>query len=313
MTSLALRVVGIDDLTSTIRSFSFAAADGAAALPTFVPGSHLVIDCGGRPNAYSLTGDAVHPATYSVSVLRAENGNGGSRWLHDRLRVGDVISAELPRSGFPPMSRATRHLLVAGGIGVTPILSHLRAAAEWGHDAHVLFVHRSGQAAHIEDLTRLGAGRVELFSDREGFRARLRVALTEQPLGTHLYVCGPGGMIDHVLETAAGCGWPGSRLHAERFGIDALDAGDPFTVSLTGTGSTVEVPSGTSLLEALEAAGLPIPNRCRQGVCGECRIPVATGTPLHRDLYLTDEEKTAGNALMCCVSRADGSRLELPL
>ena len=158
------------------------------------------------------------------------------------------------------------------------------------------------------------APHAELFTDGpEAFLAGLEKALVDQPLGTHLYVCGPGPMIDAVVAAATDTGWPASRIHLERFGLDALDPGEPFSVTLTRTGTTVEVPSGTSLLEALEGAGVTVPNLCRQGVCGECRVPVQSGTPLHRDLFLSDDERASGNALMACVSRCDGPALEVTL
>lgn len=313
MTALELVVTALDDPVPGVRSVTFSAADGSDVLPTYVPGSHLVVECGGRANAYSLTGDAVCPSTYSISVLRLDDGAGGSRWIHDELSVGDVVGARLPRSAFAPASKATRHLLVAGGIGVTPILSHVRAAEQWGREVQVLYAHREGRGAHVEELRDLAGDRLEAFTDQAGFVARLVTVLAEQPLGTHLYVCGPAAMMDHVLATAADLGWPQSRLHAERFGIDVLEPGDPFTVTLTESATKLDVPSGTSLLEALLAAGHDVPNLCRQGVCGECRIPVVGGTPLHRDLYLSDDEKKAADALMCCVSRADGPTLEVAL
>ncbi|WP_332641984.1 PDR/VanB family oxidoreductase [Aeromicrobium sp.] len=313
MTTLELVVTALDDSVPGIRSMTLAAADGSEALPTYVPGSHLVVECGGRANAYSLTGDAVRPATYSISVLRLDGGAGGSRWIHDELSVGDLVEARLPRSAFAPANKATRHVLVAGGIGVTPILSHVRAADQWGRDMQVLYAHREGHAAHVEELRELAGDRLELFTDQAEFVARLAEVLVAQRLGTHLYVCGPAAMIDHVLASAADLGWPPSRLHAERFGIDVLDPGEPFTVTLSASGTTIEVPSGTSLLEALLDAGHDIPNLCRQGVCGECRIPVVGGKPLHRDLFLSDGEKEAADALMCCVSRAEGPGLEVAL
>jgi ferredoxin len=136
--------------------------------------------------------------------------------------------------------------------------------------------------------------------------------LADQPIGTHLYVCGPPAFMAEVTAMATALGWPASRIHLERFGIDTLDAGRPFEVTLAD-GQTVTVPSGVSLLEALEDRGFSIPSLCRQGVCGECRIPVSNGDILHRDLYLSDAEKEAGDAMMSCVSRAAGDRLELIL
>lgn len=311
--ALELVVVGITDAATGIRSFTFAAADGAE-LPGFVPGSHIVVQAGGHANAYSLTNDGVRPSTYSISVLRLVDGNGGSTWMHDSLQLGDTITIRRPRSAFAPMARARKHLLIAGGIGVTPIVSHLRAAHRWHRDVQVLYSFREGAAAHVHDLVGLGSSAVELFTEHDVFTERLAAVLADQPVGTHLYTCGPAGMIDHVIGTATAAGWPASRIHFERFGIDALDAGDPFRVRLTESGRTLDIPSGTSLLEALEADGVAVPNLCRQGVCGECRLPLTGGRPVHRDLYLSDEEKESGTALMPCVSRAEnGCTLEVPL
>lgn len=318
--TMTLRVTSIVKSGRDIRTFTFAdgargsgCADGVP-LPGFVPGSHLVVQAGPYTNAYSLVSDGTAPTEYSISVLRVADGAGGSRWMHSRLQVGDEIRVWLPRSAFPPIARATKHLLIAGGIGVTPILSHLRAARRWHRDTQVLYTFRPENAAHVDEVTTLTDGRAELYTVRADFVTRLAEVLTTQPLGTHLYVCGPGGLIDHVVDSAKAAGWPESRIHFERFGIDALGAGDPFQVHLTGSEITLDVPSGTSMLEAIEAAGVAVPNRCRQGVCGECRIPVTAGTPIHRDLYLSAEEKNAGDAVMPCVSRAaDGCTLEIPL
>ncbi|MFT3660279.1 MAG: PDR/VanB family oxidoreductase [Gordonia sp. (in: high G+C Gram-positive bacteria)] len=312
--TLTLTVAGIDEPAPDIRSFTLTAPDGAG-LPGFVPGSHLPIRTGaGTVNAYSLTGDGIAPNEYTVSVLRVTGGAGGSRWLHERVAVGDELTVEIPRSAFAPIAAATRHLLIAGGIGVTPILSHLRAAHRWGRPVQVMYAFGEGRAAHLHHIAELAGPAAEFFDDRAEFTARLARTLVEQPIGTHLYVCGPGPMIDHVVESARAAGWPPSRIHFERFGVGALDPGEPFTVALTESGARVEVPSGVSLLEALEENGVEVPNLCRQGVCGQCRIPLTGGTPVHRDLYLSDDEKAAGTAIMPCVSRADRHRtLEVPL
>lgn len=315
MTELDLVVTRLDDAVPGIRSVTLASADGGI-LPSFIAGSHLVIDAGGRTNAYSLTGDGSAPTTYSISVLRIpseQGGNGGSTWVHDALEVGDAVRARLPRTAFAPVARAVRHLLIAGGIGVTPIVSHLRAAARWGREVRVLYAFREGAGAHLDDLRSLAPGAELITGGPDAFLERLRAVLVEQPIGTHLYVCGPGPMIDAVLAAGAEAGWPASRLHHERFGLDTLDPGEPFTVGLAGSDVSLDVPAGTSLLEALEAAGMPVPSLCRQGVCGECRIGVTAGRPLHRDLFLSDEERACGDSLMPCVSRADGPTLEVAL
>ncbi|MEU4314530.1 PDR/VanB family oxidoreductase [Nocardia sp. NPDC024068] len=309
---MTLVVTGVADPAPGIRGLTLAATDGSR-LPGFIPGSHLVVRVGGRANAYSLTSDGFDPAEYAISVLRVADGRGGSRLLHT-LAVGETLSARPPRSAFPPIARAAKHLLVAGGIGVTPILSHLRAARRWGREVQVLYTFRAGHGAHVPEVADLGGSAAELITDRAAFTQRLTAALTAQPLGTHLYVCGPPAMIDYVVAAAATAGWPRSRIHFERFRDDALGAGEPFTVALTESGRTVAVPSGTSLLDALETSGIRIPSLCRQGVCGECRTPLGGGLPIHRDLYLSDREKESGAAIMPCVSRARGGTvLEVPL
>ncbi|MFF0452918.1 PDR/VanB family oxidoreductase [Nocardia africana] len=310
--TLELVLTGIDDSIPDIRSITFAARDGAA-LPGFVAGSHLAIDVGGRFNAYSLTGDGVHPLSYSISVLRVVDGAGGSIFIHDELALGDVVTARLPRSAFAPVAVAVKHVLLAGGIGVTPIVSHLRAAARWGREVQVLYTYREGRGAHVDDVRALAPGAEFLIEGPEQFQARLNDVLIDQPVGTHLYVCGPGAMIDAVINTATALGWPESRLHLERFGLDILDPGEPFTVTLAHSARTLDVPSGTTLLEVLEGAGIAVPNLCRQGVCGECKIAVTAGKPLHRDLFLTDDEKAYGDTVMPCVSRANGPSLEVAL
>lgn len=310
--ALSLVVADIDEPVPGVRALTLRSPDGRK-LPPFVPGSHLTVGCGERNNAYSLTGDGVDPDEYHISVLKVDASRGGSRWIHESLSPGSVVTTELPRSAFPPIVRAARHLLIAGGIGITPIVSHLRAARVWQRDVQVLYVHREGAGAHTGDVLTLTDGAADIVTSAAAFCDRLRPMLADQPVGTHLYVCGPPGLIETVMNAATELGWPPSRLHCERFGADTLDPGEPFEVVLATTGGRFRVPAGTSLLEVLEREGIPVANLCRQGVCGECRVPVVSGVPLHRDLFLSDEEKRAGDALMCCVSRSDGPRLEVAL
>ena len=312
--TLKLVVTRIDDTIEGIRTVTLARPDGAA-LPSFTPGSHVVVECGGsgqNANAYSLTGEAIMPDAYVISVLRCDDGSGGSRWIHDELAAGDTVVTRLPRSAFAPVLRARRHLMVAAGIGITPMVSHLRAARLWGRDTRVLYIHRDGRDAYV-DTVRALAGHASIHTRRDAFLAELSTDLADQPFGAHLYICGPSLFIAAVEAIATELGWPGSRIHVEHFGSEALDPGEPFAVHVASTGEEFTVESGVSLLEALESRGYDVPSLCRRGVCGECRIPVARGAVTHRDLFLGDAEKQAGDSLMACVSRADGQTLELAL
>jgi ferredoxin-NADP reductase len=311
MSTLKLVVTAVDDTIGGIRTLTLADPDGAA-LPSFTPGSHIVVQCGGRANAYSLTGDGNSPTVYVISVLRCEQGGGGSRWIHDELALGDTVAAGPPRSAFAPVLRARRHLLVAAGIGITPMVSHLRSAQLWGRDVRLFYIHRQGRAAYADIIAELGE-HASIHTARAAFADELLAALADQPMGTHLYVCGPASFIEFVTGAAADLGWPASRIHMEHFGSGALDPGEPFAARVASTGEEFVVDAGVSLLEELERRGFEVPNLCRRGVCGECRLPVSAGAITHRDLYLTDAEKRAGDALMACVSRGGGETLEVAL
>lgn len=308
---LVLEVAGLVDAAPGVRSLSLR-RPGGGLLPAYPAGSHVVLDCGDRRNAYSLTGDGSAADEYQVSVLLCPDGDGGSAFVH-RLAVGDVVTASRPRSAFAPVSTARHHLLVAGGIGITPMLSHARAAVRWKRSFELLYGHRPDAGAHQEELRGLCGERLAAYGSTPDMLAAVRAALADRPLGTHVYVCGPAPLIAFVEETAAELGWPGERVHAERFSAADLDPGEPFTARLARSGLRVPVPSGTSLLSALEDAGVAVPNLCRQGVCGECRVPVRSGRPLHRDLHLSETERAAGDAVMCCVSRSVDDELELDL
>lgn len=307
MSTLTLEVVAIDDRVPGIRTLTLARAD-RGVLPSFTPGSHLVIQYPGGANAYSLTGDTAAPREYVVSVLHCPQGRGGSQWIHRDLMVGTTVETHAPRSAFAPVLRARRHLLIAAGIGITPMVSHLRAARRWGRDVRLLYVHRADCGAYLDEIASL-TNDASCFTDRGAFLSALVPALADQPFGTHVYICGPSGFIDDVVAAATDLGWPGSRIHIEHFGGD-LAPGDPFDVELSSSGNVFTVDSGISLLETLTARGLAIPSLCHQGVCGECRVPVRSGTVLHRDLYLTEEERR--DSMMACVSRGSG-RVELDL
>ncbi|KAA0112160.1 PDR/VanB family oxidoreductase [Mycolicibacterium sp. P1-5] len=307
MTTLTLTIVALDDTVPGIRTLTLARSDGAA-LPSFTPGSHLVIEYGDGANAYSLTGETVAPPEYTVSVLECPQGHGGSLWIHQTLAVGDTVVVHPPRSAFAPVLRARRHLLIAAGIGVTPMISHLRSARSWGREVRLLYVFREGRGAYVDEIHSL-TDNASFFVDRAAFLAELAPTLADQPFGTHAYICGPGRFIDDVVAMATELGWPASRIHVEHFGKE-LAPGDPFEVELFSSGDVFTVDSGVSLLESLTANGHAISSLCRQGVCGECRVPVRSGTVLHRDLFLTGDERRT--AMMACVSRGSG-RVELDL
>ncbi|MFT4288571.1 PDR/VanB family oxidoreductase [Nocardioides sp.] len=301
-----LEVVALERLTDRILHVVLADPAGKP-LAGYEPGSHLVVDAGqGRRNAYSLTGDGLNPRSYEISVLRLPDGDGGSVWLHEKLTVGGLLDVEGPRSMFPPVHDQQHSLLVAGGIGVTPVLSHARALKRARRSATILYSYRPGHQAHLEDLLTLAGQEIRLVeaTTADDTRAALDALLSEQPFGTHAYACGPPAMLEAYEEAARQAGWPAGRVHLERFVAPDLDPGDPFTVTVASTGQSLEIPSGVSLLDGLLQAGVRVNYLCKQGVCGECRIPVRTAKSLqHRDFVLTAAEREAAADLMACVSR----------
>ncbi|MGI5218142.1 PDR/VanB family oxidoreductase [Nocardia sp. CA-290969] len=310
----ALRLVidRIRLLDSDVREFTLRAGD-RGRLPSFPPGSHLAVRWGpGEQNSYSLTGPEVEPDHYTIAVRLDPAGRGGSRWLHSR-RTGDPLDVSRPRSGFAPVAAARHHLFVAGGIGVTAILSHMRAAVRWGRSFEVLYAHRGTRAPYAAELVALAPGSLTRCGSRAQLWERLHPALRDSPLGTHLYVCGPGPMIDAVAAAARAAGWPPQRVHSELFAPAPQPAGTPFTARLRRTGAAIPVAATTTLLDALRAHGTPVPNLCRRGVCGECRITVLDGAIEHRDTYLAPDERAAGDSMMACVSRAASPQLEIDL
>jgi len=311
------RVSEVRPLTDRIRHFRFVRADGGP-LTAYQPGSHLIVTAGEQRNAYSLVDDGINPRSYGISVLRRGEG-GGSDWLHDHVTAGDLVQIEGPRAMFAPVLNQRHALLVAGGIGITPVLSHARALARSGTGADIVYSYRPGAAAHLDDLRELAAGNgfgLYEATTVEQTVAVLRERFAEQPLGSHAYACGPAPMLESYLELAAAAGWPECRVHLERFAAPEQDPGSPFTAVVASTAQRLPVAPGVSLLEALLEAGLPVPNLCRQGVCGECRIPVrAAGDAIeHRDLVLSAHDKAAGDSMLCCVSRGtEDSEIEVLL
>ncbi len=222
---LVLEVTNISIQTDSIISITFA-DPLAGPLPSYVPGSHLVVQYGGGANAYSLTGSGSAPSEYTISVLQIQDGAGGSLTMH-RLAIGDRVHVSLPRSAFAPAATATHHLLVAAGIGITPVLSHARSAAEWGMAASLIYVHRPDAGAHVAEARELLGPALTECADRDSFLKVLTEKLTTQQLGTHLFVCGPAAFMDTVLDHAREHGWSTARLHSEAFGATQLEEGEP--------------------------------------------------------------------------------------
>ncbi len=303
-------VIEVNDL---VKRFRFERTDGAP-MPAFSGGAHTVIEMRDgevtRLNPYSLMSDPHDLSGFMISVRRDEAGRGGSLFMHRTVNAGDRMVLSMPVNLFPLDHRAKKHLMIAGGIGITPFIAQMQQlGATDGHFELHYSVRSAAIGAYAEDLAAQYPGHVRLYLNDMGQKIDLDALLTGQPLGTHLYVCGPKGMIDWVRDTARGLGWPDATVHHEEF--LAPQPGKPFEVTLARSGRTLTVGENQSFLEALEAAGLEPPYLCRGGACGQCETDVLSheGTFLHRDHWLTDEEKAGGRKIMPCVSRFEGPSL----
>lgn len=312
---LTVVVTEVADVTSQIRRFRFARPDGRP-LPAFAGGAHVIVELQDgetlRRNPYSLMSPPTDTSSYAISVRRDDAGRGGSLFLHRHVREGQTLTISQPVNLFPIDWRARRHLLIAGGIGITPFLAQMvqHEAAGSAFELH-LAVRGRAHGAYLDELEARYGERVHVYCDDRDERIPLAELLDAQLLGTHLYVCGPAPMMAWVLDTARAAGWPAQALHSERFLAPA--SGAPYEVTLALTGSTVRVGEHQSMLEAIEAAGVDAPYMCRGGVCGECETAVVSyvGTILHADHFLSAEDKASGRKIMPCMSRFEGSSLVL--
>jgi dimethylamine monooxygenase subunit B len=315
--TIRVRVVAIEHITPQVKHFRFAAESGET-LPPFSGGSHIIVVMSGPDrvyrNPYSLVSPPSQLEHYEIGVCRMEESRGGSHFMHDQVRVGSVIEIAHPVNLFPLDKIARKHLLVAGGIGITPFMAHLADlhAGTVPYELHYA-VRSQEHAAFSKELLLREPGRVRMYYRSAGERIDFNVLLAQQPLGTHLYVCGSAALIKDALDTARAWGWPDSHVHWEQF--SAPPAGEAFDVHLARGNLDVHVVPDHSLLESIEAAGVEVPYLCRGGVCGFCRTEVLEldGELIHNDHYLSDEEKASGKVIMPCVSRARCKKLVLDL
>jgi ferredoxin-NADP reductase len=276
-------------------------------LPAWQPGAHLQLTLpSGRIRHYSLCGDPADRGSYRIAVRRIADGGGGSVEIHDTLHVGARLTVRRPRNGFV-FCAEPRLLLIAGGIGVTPLLPIAREAQRRGLDWQLVYAGRSAESMPFtEELRALAPGRVTLLAGGIPTGEQLLAGAAD---GAAVYCCGPTPMLAAVQQSFDAS--PAGALHFERFGAAPVRDGRPFTLKLSDTGEELPVPADTSALDVLRQARPGTPYSCHQGFCGTCQVRVLAGTPEHRDRRLTAEERAAG-ALLPCVSRAaEGETLVL--
>jgi len=307
------------DEAEDICTFELVGRDGSP-LPPFSAGSHVDVSLpGGITRQYSLCNDPAESHRYLIGVLKDPASRGGSEAMHALVHEGDMLAISAPKNHFPLVHDARRSVLLAGGIGVTPILCMAERLAVTGAEFEMHYCTRSPSRTAFRQRIQASsfAPQVRFHFDDGAAEQKLNLpALLGAPVaGTHLYVCGPKGFMDAVLSTARANGWPEAQLHYEFFsaevGPSASD--ESFEVKLASSGQVVVVPKGKTVVQALAEVGVEIQTSCEQGVCGTCITRVLQGVPDHKDSYFTPQEQAANDQFTPCCSRAKSAMLVLDL
>ncbi len=305
---LELKVVQLTTVTPLVRSIELVAANGVE-LPRFNAGAHINLVLGnGEERSYSILNDPAESHRYLIAVLREKAGNGGSAWIHDMLRVGDILQSSEPIDDFQLYEPAETSLLIAGGIGITPMMSMASRLKALGREYVLYYCARSrAEAAFMAQLEDVHGSRLKPHFDG-GDPAKglnLQALLSHRSAGAHVYVCGPLGLIRATIQATNR--WPQGTVHYELFKGSqaelAITSSDhPFSVVLARSAKTYTVPANQSILSVLKANGHKIKSLCTTGTCGTCKVGYLSGAVEHRDDVLDDEEKR--HVLQACVSRA---------
>ena len=298
-----------------VAAFELAPLEGV--LPTFQPGAHIDVHLpNGLVRQYSLTNGPGESSCYRIGVKLEPDSSGGSSCLHETVREGDVLAISEPRNNFPLRRDSNRTILVAGGIGITPLLAMAQALDRMSlaFELHC-FAQSAEHVAFADVVDGLGRSVVRhLGLSPDETVAEIRRLVAGYETFANLYVCGPGPMLEAVRREAAAAGWPDDAVHFEYFkNTNEIDDSSTFEVALARSAMTVTVPAGATILEVLRRHGVIMPSSCEQGACGTCVATVLEGEPDHQDVYLNDSEHRAGDRIMTCVSRSSSDRLVLDL
>ncbi len=308
-----LRVVAVVDQAVDVRSFELAPCSGRP-LPRWEPGAHLdVLISDQMERQFSLCGDPAAD-TWRIGVLNEPDGRGGSAWMHEQVSEGDVLRVRGPRNNFPLVEGATEYVMVAGGIGITPLLPMIRVLDARGAAWSLLYGgrHRASMG-FLSELETYGE-RVTICPQDESGLLDLDSLLGTSRRGALVYCCGPEPLLQAVEGRLVA--WPPRSLHLERFrpAPGALDGErTPFEVFCEFSGITLQVRADQTIAEAAEAAGIEIETSCREGTCGTCETEVLEGIPDHRDSFLQPDERATNETMMICCGRAKTERLVLGL
>ena len=315
---IQVRVKRISYEAENINSYEFVSPRGGDLIP-FTAGSHVDLHLSnGMIRSYSLVNDQIEKNRYVVAVNKDSSSRGGSRFIHESIRVGDIVTISHPKNNFALEENASHSILIAGGIGITPLLSMIRRLEALGRSWQLYYAARTRfSAAFLDELSALRSNvqlNLHVNFDQEPSDRMLDLSqiVSDAPADTHLYCCGPVSMLE-AFEVATK-DRAAKRVHVEYFKAKERPAAEGgFEVRLARSGRTIPVPPGKTILDALLDAGIAANYSCAEGVCGTCETKVVEGIPDHRDLFLSKEEQAANGTIMICCSGAKSSTLVLDL
>ncbi|MCK0162919.1 PDR/VanB family oxidoreductase [Marinobacter sp. S6332] len=320
---IAVKVANRTQLNEDIVKLTLVSSDGTP-LPAWEPGAHIELQLSTGNGAdedaimlrhYSLCGDYNCTDSWEVAVLREQSGRGGSAYIHEKLKEGDVLQVSGPRNHFP-FKPGKKVLFIAGGIGITPILPMIQQAETDGIDWRLVYLSRErSRLVYVDRFEKYDSKRIRLNGDVEDGFCDLVELLNTCDSETTVYSCGPKPLLDALENLHSEQKEAGWSLTIERFTAkeSALDQSGSFDVVINSTGKRVHIPEGQSILETLRDQGIRITCSCRDGVCGTCETGVLSGLPDHRDSVLSEEERADNDYMMVCVSRAHSEELVLDL
>ncbi|CAN5346978.1 PDR/VanB family oxidoreductase [soil metagenome] len=287
---------------------------GGGLLPTFAPGAHVDVQLSpGLARSYSLVNDPAIRGHYEIAVHHAIDGRGGSSHIHEHWRAGHILEISEPKNNFPMAEDASHTVMIAGGIGITPMLPMIARLEKTGRRWELHYVAASPErAAYVDRLADYDQVEIAYDGVPGGRRLDLKAICAAAPADAHLYCCGPGGMLDAFVATNGDR--PKGHVHIEYFSAETeLATEGGYTLELARSGTTITVEEGETMLDALLAAGVNVGFACSEGVCGTCEVKVLEGIPDHRDHFLTEDDKAANRSVMVCCSGAKTSVLVLDI
>lgn len=317
---LQVRVKTITFEAEGILSYELRPVAPRRELPAFSPGAHIDLHLSnGLIRSYSLFNSQEQGNCYRVAVNLDANSRGGSRFMHRSVSAGDILTISVPRNNFSLHEQADHTVLIAGGIGITPLYAMLQRLEDMGRKWTLYYSTRSRKnTAFINEIEAVSAashhGRVVFHFDQESAGSYLNFSdiVASEPASTHFYCCGPLPMLEAFESATAAL--PDDRVHVEYFAAkESADTSGGFTVELARSGASYSVPAGKTVLDVLIEEGHQPLYSCQEGICGTCEVAVLEGEPDHRDLVLSAKQQKENRSMMICCSGCKGERLVLDL